>query len=134
MRGRKPKYFYNDKIADRIFGLIVEGRSIEAACREPGIPSRWVLDRWRLLYPEFNKLILESQEFRREWHYEVLYGLILDGNFKSRQISYHKWAAQYRGSGAFGKNRRHYATLTILVLIKFHIGHGAKLNLELQAE
>jgi hypothetical protein len=116
-RGRKFKWHYSLAIAEEICALIVEGASVEAVSKRPGIPSRWVIDRWRWEQEEFNSMIADARELRRQLYEEKMIemldylnlGISISIAQYRLKLSFYKWAAKVCGEPAtFGKKRYHY--------------------------
>lgn len=116
MRGRKPTYKYSEELANHIFGLIVEGRSIAQACKVIGI-SRWLTDKWRMQYPHFNELIEDARDMKCHFYRDVILEPLLSRLHwryqvglwqpRGRKIGRLFWLAKCSSRRNFGKKRQH---------------------------
>src|SRR6516162_10386440 len=65
-RGRGRPTLYAPELVDEFCGLIVDGMTIERACKEAGMPSKRTIKYWLKKYPEFRCEFEESVQFRNE--------------------------------------------------------------------
>jgi len=65
-RGRGRPTLYSSELTDEFCGLIVDGMTIDRACKEAGMPSKRTILYWLKKYPEFRKEYEESVQFRNE--------------------------------------------------------------------
>ena len=65
-RGRGRPTLYSPELIEEFCGLIVDGMTIERACKEAGMPSKRTIKYWLKKYPEFRKEYEESVAFRNE--------------------------------------------------------------------
>jgi hypothetical protein len=63
-RGRPT--LYSAELIEEFCGLLVDGMTIEMACKEAGMPSKRTIKYWLKKYPEFRREFEESVQFRNE--------------------------------------------------------------------
>ena len=66
LRGRGRPTLYSPELIEEFCGLIVDGMTIERACKEAGMPSKRTIKYWLKKYPEFRCEFEESVQFRNE--------------------------------------------------------------------
>ena len=54
-RGRGRPTLYSPELIEEFCGLIVDGMTIDRACKEPGIPAKRTIIYWLDKYPEFKR-------------------------------------------------------------------------------
>jgi hypothetical protein len=64
LRGRGRPTLYSQDLVDEFCGLIVEGMTIDRACKEGGMPSKRTIGYWLKKYPEFRREFEEAVFFR----------------------------------------------------------------------
>ena len=72
MRGRPSDY--NNEIADKICGLLIEGMSLREICRQEGFPAIGTVTRWLVKHKEFQV----QYAYAREAQADTLADEILD--------------------------------------------------------
>jgi len=65
-RGRGRPTLYSSELTDEFCGLIVDGMTIDRACKEAGMPSKRTIQYWLKKYPQFRREFEESVQFRNE--------------------------------------------------------------------
>ena len=65
-RGRGRPTLYSQDLVDEFCGLIVDGMTIERACKEAGMPSKRTISYWLKKHPKFRREFEESVQFRNE--------------------------------------------------------------------
>ena len=65
-RGRGRPTLYSQDLVDEFCGLIVDGRTMERACKEAGMPSKRTIQYWLKEYPEFRREFEEAVTFRNQ--------------------------------------------------------------------
>jgi hypothetical protein len=63
-RGRPT--LYSPELIEEFCGLIVDGMTIDRACKEAGMPSKRTIAYWLKEYPEFRREFEESVQFRNQ--------------------------------------------------------------------
>lgn len=107
-RGPKEKWFYSKEFAEIICQKISEGMSLEDVCLEEGIPSRWVISKWRLENPEFNEMIKIARQIRAEYYHDEAIKVARKKKTRNEvpgavlEVATLRWAAQVNDPGTFG--------------------------------
>jgi hypothetical protein len=57
---------YNPVLGDIIAQKIIEGVAMSEICKEPGMPSLYLIARWRKIYPDFDEAINFARRVRAE--------------------------------------------------------------------
>ena len=65
-RGRGRPTLYSPDLVDEFCGLIVDGMTIDGACKEAGMPSKRTIQYWLKKYPEFRRKFEEAVLFRNQ--------------------------------------------------------------------
>jgi hypothetical protein len=65
-RGRGRPTLYSQDLVDEFCGLIVDGMTIERACKEAGMPSKRTIQYWLKECPEFRGEFEEAVTFRNQ--------------------------------------------------------------------
>jgi hypothetical protein len=65
-RGRGRPTLYSPELTDEFCGLIVDGMTIDKACKEAGMPSKRTIQYWLKKYPEFRRKFEEAVHFRNQ--------------------------------------------------------------------
>src|SRR3974377_2332596 len=65
-RGRGRPTIYSQELVEEFCGLIVDGMTIDRACKEAGMPSKRTIKYWLKEYPEFRREFEESVQFRNQ--------------------------------------------------------------------
>jgi hypothetical protein len=63
-RGRPT--LYSPELIEEFCGLIVDGRTMQRACKEAGMPSKRTIQYWLKEYPEFRREFEQSVQFRNQ--------------------------------------------------------------------
>jgi hypothetical protein len=63
-RGRGRPTLFSPELMEEFCGLIVDGMTIDRACKEAGMPSKRTIKNWLKKYPEFRREFEESVIFR----------------------------------------------------------------------
>jgi hypothetical protein len=63
-RGRPT--LYSPELIEEFCGLIVDGMTVDRACKEPGMPSKRTIQYWLKEYPEFRREFEEAVLFRNQ--------------------------------------------------------------------
>jgi hypothetical protein len=72
-RGRGRPTLYSEELAEEFCGLIVDGMTIDRACKEAGMPSKRTIQYWLERYPEFRARYDKAVEFRNQcWMDDVV--------------------------------------------------------------
>ena len=64
--GRGRPTLYSPELIEEFCGLIVDGMTIERACKKAGMPSKRTILCWLKKYPEFRREFEEAVLFRNE--------------------------------------------------------------------
>jgi Bacteriophage Sf6, terminase small subunit-like len=65
-RGRGRPTLYSPELIEEFCGLIVEGMTIDRACKEVGMPSKRTIKYWLTKYPEFRREYEAAVIFRNQ--------------------------------------------------------------------
>src|SRR6516225_11128255 len=65
-RGRGRPTLYSPELIEEFCGLIVDGMTVDRACKEPGMPSKRTIQYWLKEYPEFRREFEEAVLFRNQ--------------------------------------------------------------------
>ncbi len=65
-RGRGRPTLYSPELIEGFCGLIVEGMTIDRACKEVGMPSKRTIKYWLTKYPEFRREYEAAVIFRNQ--------------------------------------------------------------------
>ena len=65
-RGRGRPTLYSQDLVVEFCGLIVDGMTMDRACKEAGMPSKRTIQYWLKEYPEFRCEFEESVQFRNQ--------------------------------------------------------------------
>jgi hypothetical protein len=66
-RGRGRPTIYSQELVEEFCGLIVNGLTIERACKEAGMPSKRTIQYWLKKYPEFRADYEKAVLARTQW-------------------------------------------------------------------
>jgi Bacteriophage Sf6, terminase small subunit-like len=64
--GRGRPTLYSPELIEEFCGLIVDGMTIDRACKEAGMPSRRTIKYWLTKYPEFRREFEAAIAFRNQ--------------------------------------------------------------------
>ena len=65
-RGRGRPTLYSPELIEEFCGLIVDGMTIDRACKEAGMPSKRTIKYWLKKHPEFRREFEEAVAFRNQ--------------------------------------------------------------------
>jgi hypothetical protein len=65
-RGRGRPTLFSLELIEEFCGLIVDGMTIDGACKEAGMPSKRTIQYWLKKHPEFRREFEESVQFRNQ--------------------------------------------------------------------
>jgi hypothetical protein len=65
-RGRGRPSLFSPELMEEFCGLIVDGMTVDRACKEAGMPSKRTIKNWLKKYPEFRREFEESVQFRNQ--------------------------------------------------------------------
>jgi hypothetical protein len=65
-RGRGRPTLYSLELVEEFCGLLVDGMTIDKACKEGGMPSKRTIQYWLNKYPEFRREFEDAVFFRNE--------------------------------------------------------------------
>ena len=65
-RGRGRPSLFSPELMEEFCGLIVDGMTVDRACKEAGMPSKRTIQYWLKRHPEFRREFEESVHFRNE--------------------------------------------------------------------
>jgi hypothetical protein len=65
-RGRGRPTLFSAELIEEFCGLIVDGMTMEMACKEAGMPAKRTIQYWLNKYPEFRREFEEAVFFRNE--------------------------------------------------------------------
>ncbi len=122
---RRRTWIYGKVISELIAQRIIEGESLTAVCRDPGMPSISTVHTWRKEHDNFESLLAWAYKARGEWHrdkaFEEVESAPLDASeFRCMQakVDFHKWAAGKDAPKTFGSGTKtDQAGVAILNLI-----------------
>src|SRR3974377_319824 len=73
-RGRGRPTIYSPELVEEFCDLIVDGMTIDRACKEAGMPSKRTIKYWLKEYPAFRREYEEAVIFRNQcWMDECVY-------------------------------------------------------------
>jgi hypothetical protein len=69
IQGQSRTFPYTAILGDQICEMVAEGRTLVDISREEGMPSYSEIARWRVRYPEFNRMYAQARKDRAEIYF-----------------------------------------------------------------
>lgn len=130
---------YNKEIGDVIIDRILSGRLLKNICKEPGMPSPGIVQRWRMENPDFAKRFEQAREMRAEMmHDDALETSAEVGEDKADveriklQTKTYQWSAERNDPRRYGAKANTEAQNTAPVT--FVINTGVRRENEVEGE